>query len=200
MRPEVQRSYVQFLPEIRALAADLRSQRKAAMEERLAAVQPYCRSCGGTDMQRVEPASVLYLNAEEHFKVKVPCYGCCSSGCSGRFAPSPLTVGCLPATPTVSLDVSLSTAAQPARWLELRMLQLGDTLMYRGGRSIAVHSFAAAIHRQHELNGCSDPLGFDHFKRQLGEGIMVRGKISSRCLPACPPTCSLVRTPARLPT
>ena len=54
------------------------------------------------------------------------------------------------------------------------MLQLLDGLIFRANRSIAVYGLAAVIHHQHKLNGCSDLLGWEHFKRQLGDVLQAR--------------------------
>lgn len=127
-------------------------------------------------MRQEGGADVLYISIEARFNVTVPRYTCIQLGCGGSFAPSPFAAGCFPATPKAGWDVAQSSPGQPARWIDLRLLQLADSLIFQGGRSMAVYSFSAAIHQQHELNGCDDPLGWDHFKRQLGEAIMVRGR------------------------
>lgn len=100
--------------------------------------------------------------------------GCAEAGCSGTFALSPLVVSCFPATPKANWDVSTSSEVHPARWFDMRMLQLADTFIFQGGRSLAVHQFAAAVHKQHQRNGCTEELKFDWFKRQLSDAIHVR--------------------------
>ena len=118
-------------------------------------------------MQQQQPADVLYIGTDVRFSLQVPRYSCCKEGCAGMFAPRPSAVGCFPANPKASWDVARYSESYAARWLDYRLLQLADTLIFQGGRSIAGHAFASAVHKQHTLNGCSAPLGFDHFKRQL---------------------------------
>ena len=77
-----------------------------------------------------------------------------------------------------NLDVTQSSASHPARWIDLRLLQLADTLIFSGS-SVAVYGFAAAVHRQHIANGCGALLRWEHFKRQLGEAIMVSASMIS---------------------
>jgi hypothetical protein len=173
VRPAMHRSYVSNLPGIHALRMELRAAQQAVMQQRLAAVQPCCNHCGSADMREGQPAAVLYVGTEARFVLLVPQYNCRQDGCHGSFSPSPVVVNCWPATAKVSWDVSLSSAAQPARWFDISMLQLADTLIFQGGRSVAVHTLAAGVHQQHKLNGCTDHLGFDHFKRQLAEAICV---------------------------
>ncbi|PSC68954.1 hypothetical protein C2E20_7492 [Micractinium conductrix] len=60
------------------------------------------------------------------------------------------------------------------RWFDLQLLQLCDSLTF-AGRAAAVYSLATVVHKQHELNGCSAPLGWEHMKRQLGEALMEYG-------------------------
>ena len=107
-----------------------------------------------------------------HFVLPVPRYRCSKPGCEGSFAPCPFAAGCFPATPKVSWDVTLFSERHPARWFDLRLLQLADALIFNG-RSQAVYGFASVVHRQHAANDCSASLGWEHFKRQLGEAIMV---------------------------
>lgn len=168
------RSYVQHVAGIRSLNSKLLDAQLSSMEACLAAeLPPQCSLCGGHHMQLSASASVLYVGVEVRFELKVPIYHCSSVACKGAFAPDAFTVGCFPATPKASWDVTQSGPAQPARWFDLRLLQLCDSLIYGGGRSAAVHSLAVAIHRQHALNGSTAPLAWDHFRRQLGEAIMV---------------------------
>ncbi|PSC76086.1 serine threonine [Micractinium conductrix] len=54
------------------------------------------------------------------------------------------------------------------------LLQLCDSLIF-AGRAAAVYSLATVVHKQHELNGCSAPLGWEHMKRQLGEALKEYG-------------------------
>ena len=152
------------------------SERRRLMEAALKAEQPCCSRCSSWDMQpEAAAASVLYIGIDLRFELAVPRYSCRQSGCGGTFAPSPFTIGCFPATPKASWDVSRSGPAHPARWIDLRLLQLADGLIFHGARTVAVYTFAAVVHQQHELNGCSEPpLAWEHFKRQLGEAIMVR--------------------------
>ena len=107
-----------------------------------------------------------------HFVLPVPRYRCSKPGCEGSFAPCPFAAGCFPATPKVSWDLTLFSERHPARWFDLRLLQLADALIFNG-RSQAVYGFASVVHRQHAANDCSASLGWEHFKRQLGEAIMV---------------------------
>jgi hypothetical protein len=174
IRPEIYRSYVEQLPDQVALAAELKLATKVALEQRLAAVQPCCRRCGSLDtMQVQQPACVLYIGTEYRFELQVPRYSCHVVGCDGTFAPSPFAAGCFPATPVASWDVVQSRPGQGARWLDTRLLQLADSLIFTGNRPAAMYSLAAVVHQQHALNGCSDSLGLEHFKRQLGEAVMV---------------------------
>jgi hypothetical protein len=132
-------------------------------------------------MEQLEPACVLYVGIDCCFQLPVPRWACRDAGCGGSFAPSPFLVGCFPATPKASWDVMQSSPSHPARWIELQLLSLADSLIYQGGRPAAVYSLAAAIHNQHERNGCANLLGWEHFKRQLGEVLMVRSAGLARC-------------------
>ena len=89
------------------------------------------------------------------------------------YAPSPFAANCFPATPKVSWGVTQSRPGQQARWFDLRMLQLLDSLVCRPSSPVAVHSLAAVIHRQHVLKRCGSILGWEHFKRQLSDVLMV---------------------------
>ena len=200
IRLPLQRSYVQHVPSMHALREKERAAACAAMERSLAEVPPHCFRCSGVDMQQEEPVRVLYIATDARFQLAVPRYSCRSMGCDGMFAPSPFAAGCFPATPKVSWDVAQASPAQPARWIDLRLLQLADGLLFQAGRGVAVHSFAAVVHHQHELNGCADPLGWEHFKRQLGEALMVSTlwRINTKTDPrACNP--SLCQPCHRLP-
>ena len=172
----MQRSYVQHLAGSCALNGRLLDAQRTLLEEALAAQQPACSSCGGLEMEAAEPATVLYLGTQRCFKLSVPMFGCLSPACSGRFAPSPFAVGCFPATPKASLNVTLAGPQYPARWFDLQLLQLTDSIIFGGGRSPAVYTVAGAIHRQYTLNRCSDVPGWEHFKRQMGEALQVRGQ------------------------
>lgn len=174
VRKEMQRSYVQHLSEITALRQEQQQLLKAALERRLAAQPASCRQCGGSDMQALEPVEVLYISVDHCILVAVPRYSCQQPDCGGGFAPSPFAAGCFPATPKVSWDVAQSNAGQPARWFDLRLLQLADGLRFQTRRT-AVHSFAAVVHQQHVQNGCGHLVGWEHFKRQLSDALMVRG-------------------------
>jgi hypothetical protein len=99
VRPEVQRSYVVHLPDMRSLAKELRNNQRDLMQERLAAQPACCANCGSHDMQQLQPASVLYISTDSCFHLTVPRYKCAEAGCGGTFAPPPLVVGCFPATP-----------------------------------------------------------------------------------------------------
>lgn len=179
VRPAVQRSYVGHLPRVVALREERLAMLKALLEERLAAVPACCPTCHGENLQQLEPVLVLYVSTECCFKLAVPRHACLTVGCGGVFAPSPFAAGCFPATPKVSWDVAQASAAQPARWFDLSMLHLLDGLIFQPSRSTAVYGLASVIHRQHVLNGCGNLLGWEHFKRQLGDVLMV----------GCPPTC-----------
>ena len=74
----MQRSYVQQLPEIKALRQEQQEQVKAALERRLATQPAICHRCGGNDMQERQPADVLYISVEYCFYLRVPCCGVCS--------------------------------------------------------------------------------------------------------------------------
>jgi hypothetical protein len=173
VRKGVQRSYVQHLPDIAELRQEQEQQVKAALEQRLAAEQPICRRCRGTDMQVLEPAEVLYVSVDHCILLAVPRCGCRRHDCGGSFAPSPFAAGCFPATPKASWDVAQSTAGQPARWFDLRLLQLAGGLRFQTRRT-AEHSLAAVMHQQHVQNGCAHLVGWEHFKRQLNEALTVR--------------------------
>ena len=172
-RPHMQRSHVEHLPLQRQLAQSLSTARKQAMEQQLAEVRPHCSICHSDDVRHSEAAQVLYVGIEDCFELDVPCYSCCQADCCGDFAPSPFAVCCFPATAKVSWNVVLSGPGKPARWFDMRLLQLADSLIFQSGRSAAVYGFAAAIHSQHDLNGSGGLLGWEHFKRQLGEAILV---------------------------
>lgn len=173
VRKEMQRSYVQHLPEIIAVRKEQQQLLKAALERRLDAQHASCRQCSGIDMQKVEPVEVLYISVDHCLLMAVPRYRCQRPDCGGGFAPSPFAAGCFPATPKVSWDVAQSNAGQPARWFDLRLLQLADGLRFQTRRT-AVHSFAAVVHQQHVQNGCGHLLGWEHFKRQLSDALAVR--------------------------
>ncbi len=83
-------------------------------------------------------------------------------------------MGCFPATPKAGWDWASSSPAQPARVIDLRTLDLLDGLTFEGRRPVAVHGFAAVLCRLHEANGCTEPLGQEHFTRQLQGTLMVR--------------------------
>ena len=206
VRPAMQRSYVQHLPGARQLSdAQLEAQRQL-MQDSLAAELPCCNRCDSMSMQPEQPATVLYIGSEVRFMLSVPRYRCCEVECGGAFAPSPFSVRCFPATPKVSWDVTQSSTTQPARWIDERLLRLADSLVFQGGRGVAVYTLARVVHGQHALNGCSDPLGWEHLKRQLGEAIMVcavqrwggHGNGCPAC--ACGARCSAhTASPPRLP-
>ena len=151
----------------------LDAQRKH-MEDCLAAVPAWCSMCGSATMELQEPAQVLYIGTEVRFELSVPVYRCKVDGCSGTFAPQPFAVHCFPANPNSSWDVTQASAAHPARWFCMRLLQLADAFTFSGAHT-AVYSLATIVHRQHTLNGCTAPLGWEHFKRQLSEALMVSG-------------------------
>jgi hypothetical protein len=177
-RPAMQRSYVEELPRMRSCFRAQRLAMQAAMEETLAAVAPSCSVCGSLDMQPMANKPALYVGTEYRFIMSMPCYKCLHEGCSGTFAPSPYCVGCVPATTKSSWHVADYSGQHMARLFDLRTLQLLDTFLYQGGRGVAVKQFAAAVHRQHALNGCSEPqLGFDHFTRQLRQAHLVSKRI-----------------------
>lgn len=102
VRLEMQRSYVQHLPGMRALAAGCLAVQRSQMEEALAAQQPACSRCNGVDMEATEPVPVLYLSTNVCFVLPVPTHRCRDPACGGSFAPSPFAVGCFPATPKAS--------------------------------------------------------------------------------------------------
>jgi hypothetical protein len=185
VRPHLQRSYVQHLPGMRELNAELVAAKRHCMQQRLAAQLPSCSCCGSTEMEPAGSVSVMVIETEVRFELSVPVSRCSQSGCNGTFVPSSFSVGCFPATPKTSVDVSLCSTAQPARWISLRLLQLGDSLIFQGRRPAAVYALATAVHQQHALNGCSDPpLGWEHFKRQLAGALMVSLKFGGRM--GCP--------------
>eukprot|EP00887_Chlorella_sp_A99_P005668 scaffold1.g5668.t1 len=174
-RLDQQRAYVEELENFHALRAERASELKSLLERCLADVQPSCPTCSDSDMQQQQPVSVLYVGTEFCFPLAVPRYACRVEGCNGAFAPSAFVAGCFPANPKSSWDVLQASAAQPARWFDLCMLQLLDGLVFQPGRSAAVYGLAAVIHRQHTLNGCGGLLGWEHFKRQLGDVLMEYG-------------------------
>ncbi len=175
IRPGMHRSYVEHLEGQRQLNAVRLEAERAAILGVLAALPQSCSRCGGCDMAPCRPTAVLVVSVDHRFMVEVPMASCRDATCGGSWAPSPFAVGCFPATPKASWDVSLSGPGQPARWFDIRLLQLADGLIFEGRRPAAVHSIAAVVHRQHEANGCTEPLGFEHFKRQLFETVMVSG-------------------------
>ncbi|PSC74817.1 Galactose mutarotase [Micractinium conductrix] len=109
------------------------------------------------------------------YHLDVPRASCRVPGCGGTWAPSPCAAGCFPATPRVCLDVSLCGPGLPARWFDWQLLHMSDGLVFEGRRPAAVNSIAAVVHRLHEANGCSEPMGCEHFKRQLHEAVMEFG-------------------------
>ncbi|KAI3425327.1 hypothetical protein D9Q98_009091 [Chlorella vulgaris] len=48
-----------------------------------------------------------------------------------------------------------------------------------GGKRASVHSLAAVVHKQQSLSGCTEPLAWEHFKRQLGDALTEYGNL--RC-------------------
>jgi hypothetical protein len=181
VRLELQRSYVMHLPGIRSLAQEQRNKQRDLLQQRLTAQPACCAKCGSNDMQDLQPATILYIANDSRFHLTVPWYKCAKAGCGGTFSPSPLVVGCFPAMPKASWDVSTCSEVSPAHWLDICMLQLADTFISQGGLSLDIHQFAAAIHKQHELNGCAADLKLDWFKQQLLEAIHVRKAASLRC-------------------
>ena len=146
------------------------------MEAGLGAEPCCCRTCGSLEMSAAEPAVVLVITVDYRFTISVPRFTCAEEGCPGTFAPSPFAAGCFPATPCVSWDVSQATQQHPARWFDMRLMQLGDALMYGVRRAVAAHSLANVVLTQHELNGCGgERINLDHLKRQLSDTIVVRG-------------------------
>lgn len=178
-RAAMQRRYVEQLPAMHALGEQRIQAERTLLEIKLAAQVPSCPCCGGSEMQPLAPVPVLYVGTELRFHLEAPVHACCAEGCSGRYAPSPFSIGCFPLTPKVSWDITQASPVQPARWVDLRLLRLCDSIIFTGGRSASVHGLVAAVHRCHELNGCTTPLAFDHLKRQIGEAIMVRA--GGRC-------------------
>lgn len=174
VRPQMQRSYVEHLPGARAFGAELQSSLRTLMEARLAAQLSWCSNCSGNNLEAVQPAKVLYIGTDMRLELSMPVYHCRDPGCCGVFAPIPFNVGCFPVTPKVCWDVSQVSLAHPAHWFDLLLLQLCDSVIIGSGKSVAVYSLAAAMHRNHEPNGFIAPLAFEHFKRQLDEVIMVR--------------------------
>ena len=172
VRSSLHRGYVEQQPAIDALRREAIAAHRQSLQECLAAVQPCCSCCGGTDMQLAGPMEVLYIGIERRFLLSVPVSSCRVEGCGGRFAPSSFSVGCFPATPNASWDVAQTSGMYERRWFDLQLLQLCDSLTF-AGRAAAVYSLATVVHKQHELNGCSAPLGWEHMKRQLGEALMV---------------------------
>ena len=175
IRPDMHRSYVENAEQQRQLNAARLEAEKVALRNVLNALPRRCRRCGSSDLQSCSPAVVLVVSVHYRFTLEVPLASCSDASCGGSWAPSPFAVGCFPATPKVSWDVALSGPAKPARWFDMRLLQLGDGLVFEGRRPTAVHGFSVVVHRHHEANGCSEPLGWEHFKRQLHEAIMVSG-------------------------
>lgn len=148
---------------MQAFEAALQAVRRGALEAQLAAQQPYCHSCSGIEMQPADSVVVLYIDIDVRFEVQAPRWRCMQPGCGGGFAPSPFCVACFPGTPKSSWDLLQAVPAQPARWYSLRLLQLSDGLIYSGSRAASVHTLAKVVHQQHELNGCSVPLAWEHF-------------------------------------
>lgn len=171
---------MQQLPQIVELRKEQQQILKEALERRLAAQQPVCRQCSGTDMQALQPVEVLYISVDHSMLLAVPAYTCLQPGCGGVFVPSPFAAACFPATPKASWDVAQSSAGQPARWFDLRLLQLADSLRFQSRRT-AVHSLATVVHQQHVQNGCAHLVGWEHFRRQLGEALTVSPALA--CLP-----------------
>lgn len=149
VRPQMQRSYVEHLAAAHSLARDRIAAERSLLEGRLAAQTPQCPCCGSSNMQLLQPVEVLYIGTELRFLLQAPVHSCCAEGCSGTFAPSPFSIGCFPLTAKVSWDIAQASPAQPARWADLRLLQLCDSMIFGGGRSASVHSLVAAIHRCH---------------------------------------------------
>ena len=174
-RDALHRSYVEHLPRARAMGIELLDAQRKHMEDCLAAVPAWCSMCGSATMELQEPAQVLYIGTEVRFELSVPVYRCKVDGCSGTFAPQPFAVHCFPANPNSSWDVTQASAAHPARWFCMRLLQLADAFTFSGAHTPAVYSLATIVHRQHTLNGCTAPLGWENFKRQLSEALMVSG-------------------------
>ena len=175
-RKDVARSRVQHEPSLRELHATRRAAERELMEAGLGAEPCCCRTCGSLEMSAAEPAVVLVITVDYRFTISVPRFTCAEEGCPGTFAPSPFAAGCFPATPCVSWDVSQATQQHPARWFDMRLMQLGDALMYGVRRAVAAHSLANVVLTQHELNGCGgERINLDHLKRQLSDTIVVRG-------------------------
>ena len=183
-RPNIHRSYVQHLAAQRSLQGELMAAEKAALVQQLAAQPRHCSRCGSLDMQALQPAPVLFVSTNYRYSLEVPRHSCCQPGCGGTWAPSPFVVGCFPATPKASWDVLQCSPGQPARWFDLRLLQLADGLIFQG-RPAAIYSFAQVVHRLHEANGAVEPLGWEHFKRQLGEAVMVSMGVTAGCFALC---------------
>eukprot|EP00887_Chlorella_sp_A99_P005819 scaffold1.g5819.t1 len=158
---------------------------RGLMQALLAAVAYSCPTCGGQHMVQLAAVSVLYIGLDYRFNLDVPRWACCAVGCEGVFAPCSFTVGCFPATPKAGWDVAHSDPTRPARWLDLGLLQLLDMLIFAPRSPTSVYAMAAVVHRQHELNGCADPLGLDHFRRQLGDVLAEYGYLDSSG-PGCP--------------
>jgi hypothetical protein len=203
VRGEVQRSYIEHLPGQRQLDAARLEAEKAARLAALAALPQRCRKCGSTDLQQGQPAAVLIVSVLYRYSLDVPRASCRGPGCGGTWAPSPCAAGCFPATPRVCLDVSLCGPGLPARWFDWQLLHMSDGLVFEGRRPAAVNSIAAVVHRLHEANGCSEPMGCEHFKRQLHEAVMVSalagssaatGVLGVACLLLLVVACSLLFT------
>lgn len=169
----MQRAYIEQLATVYRLRDQQRAQLKEGLEASLACQVPFCGCCGGTNLQQSpQPVMVLYISMDYCFHLAVPLWSCLEPGCGGSFVPTAFAIGCFPATPITGWDIRKARPGQPARWLDQRLLQLADSLRYQA-RGTAVHTLAQVLHRQHVLNGCEALVGWEHFKRQLQEALMV---------------------------
>ena len=177
VRPATQRCYVENLARATALRRRKVEAHKALLVEWMATDlvthPPQCDCCGGSEMRLGQPAEVLYIATDVCFPLEVPRYYCQKVGCSGGYAPKSFVVDCFPATPLASWDVTKASAGQPARWIAIQLLQFFDGLVF-GTRQAAWQSLAKVLHEQWDENGCGGLLTWQHFRRQLGESLMVR--------------------------
>ena len=94
-----------------------------------------------------QPAEVLYTATDVCFPLEVPRYYCQKVGSTGGYAPKSFVVDCFPASPLASRDMIKASSGQPARWIDIQLLQFFDGLVFRT-RQAVWQSLAKVLHEQ----------------------------------------------------